>query len=189
MVDGIDGSGKSTVAQWIASRYESEGERVLVRVHPSSGAFGRIARKGLLGKGAPMRLTATLFFIFDVLLSVSRLRKDSKAYGTVIFVRYLMATAYLPERLMRPGYDFFAKLLPVPRRLLLVDVDAASALERIRQRGGEEEMFEDIASLEKARKKVNALAGSEWMKLDNTVGEATARERLLVILRKWDASD
>ena len=188
-VDGIDGSGKSTVAAWIASHYEAEGERVLVRVHPSEGLFGRIARRGLLGKGATMRVVATLFFIVDVLLSVSKLRKDARSYGTVVFVRYLMATAYLPERYMRLGYDFFVKLLPVPRRLLLVEVDANSALERIRRRGGNEEMFEDLASLERARRKVSALADTSWTRLDNNVEEEVVKQRLLAILRDWDASE
>ncbi len=188
VVDGIDGSGKSTVAGWIASNYEGSGEKVLVRVHPSDRLSGRLARKGLLGRGAAMRTVATLFFIIDVLASVGKLRADSRSKDTIIFVRYLMATAYLPERYMRLGYDFFARLLPVPRRLLLVDVDAASALERIRARGGTEEMFEDLASLEKARRKVLALADPSWTRLEN-VGDANAvRTKLLAILKDWDAS-
>lgn len=188
IVDGIDGSGKNTIAGWIASHYEGVGERVLVRVHPSAGLAGRIARRGLVGEGTAMRVIATLFFILDVLISVARLRRDSRSYGTVVFVRYLMATAYLPERYAKMGYDFFAKLLPVPRRLLLVDVDAESALERIRRRGGSEEMFEDLSSLEKARRKVIALAGPSWTRLDNTQDEDVVRARLLEILRDWDAS-
>ncbi len=188
VVDGIDGSGKSTVAAWIASYYEDGEGKVLVRSHPSDGLAGRLARKGLLGRGAPMRAVATLFFILDVLVSVSRLRKDSRSYGTVIYIRYLMATAYLPERYMRLGYRFFANILPVPRRLLLVDVEPASALERIRARGGSEEMFEDLASLEKARKKVLALAGPEWAVLENEGDQEAVRARSLAILSGWDAS-
>ncbi|HVO77369.1 MAG TPA: thymidylate kinase [Methanomassiliicoccales archaeon] len=188
VVDGIDGSGKSTVAAWISSHYESSGERVHVRVHPSAALSGRIARKGLLGRGPVMRTVATLFFILDVLISVSWLRRNSRSWDTVIFVRYLMATAYLPENLMRTGYGFFAKLLPVPRRLLLVDVEASSALERIRARGGSEEMFEDLTSLEKARRKVRALAGPEWAVLENEGDPEAVRGRALAILSDWDAS-
>ena len=94
VVDGIDGSGKSTVAQWIAEHYRSRGESVLVRSHPSDSLLGRLSRRSLTSEGKLMRAVATIFFILDVLDSLRRLR-SWKGYDKVIFVRYVMATAYL----------------------------------------------------------------------------------------------
>ncbi|HIH77204.1 MAG TPA: thymidylate kinase, partial [Methanomassiliicoccales archaeon] len=47
VVDGIDGSGKSTVAEWMAEHYRSQGQKVLVRAHPSDSFCGRLSRRSL----------------------------------------------------------------------------------------------------------------------------------------------
>ncbi len=186
IVDGIDGSGKSTVAGWIEEHYRMKGERVLVLIHPSERLSGRLARKSLQERGAMMRMVATVFFVGDVLISVAMLRRDRGRYDTLVYVRYLMATAYLPEQLMFAGYDFFAKVLPVPERLLLVDVDPLTALKRIVAREHRVEMFEDLDSLKRARSKVLKLARSPWRVLDNNVPEVEARQTLTSVLEQWD---
>ena len=187
VVDGIDGSGKSTHAYWIKDLYERKGCKVLLRIHPSDGFLGKVARGGLERRGRAMRTVATVFFILDVLSSVRKLRRDRAEYDVVIFVRYLMATAYLPDRFVQTGYDFFAKVLPVPRRLLLIDVRPENALERILQREHRKEMFEDLDSLSRTRGKVLRLARPPWRVLDNNVAEEDARKALISVLEDWDA--
>lgn len=189
VVDGIDGSGKSTLATWVKERYEAKGERVLVRVHPSPSWIGRRARKALEGEGKASHLIATIFFILDVLDSLRKLRQDSKGFDTIVYVRYLMATAYLPTRLAPMGYDFFAKLLPIPKRLVLVDVDPVVAHRRIMERQHNREMFEDVESLEKIRQKVLDLARrGRWRVVDNSGNEESSRRQLLLALEEWDSS-
>lgn len=189
VVDGIDGSGKSTFAAWIKEHYQQRGEDVLVRIHPSPSWLGRRARRSLEGEGGLLRLVATLFFIMDVLDSVRRLRRDAKDHHTIVFVRYLMATAYLPEPLAPLGYDFFAKLLPVPKRLLLADVEPMVAHRRIQERRHAKEMFEDIPSLEKARRKIRMLARrGDWKIIDNNGPTLSAKETLLELLDEWDST-
>ncbi len=188
VIDGIDGSGKSTLASWVRERYESKGEKVLVRVHPSPTWIGRRARRALEGEGRAMRLIATVYFIIDVLDSLRRTRRDSRSFDTIVFVRYLMATAYLPKRLAPVGYDFLAKVLPVPKRLVLVDVDPVVAHRRITERQHNREMFEDVESLEKVRRKVLLLASrGQWRVIDNSGDEESTRQQLLQALDGWDA--
>jgi dTMP kinase len=149
-----------------------------------------MARKFLESKGRAARLAATVFFIGDVLWSLTHLRRWKKEVDTLIFVRYLMATAYLPERLAPKGYDFFRKVLPSPRRLLLVDIRPEVALGRIDTRNEKREMFEDLASLEKTRKKVLMLAKlNNWDILDNSGSEEESRPGLERILASWDKRD
>jgi len=186
IVDGIDGSGKSTVAHWIADYYSSRGERVLVRTHPSDTLLGRISRRSLTSEGRAMKVMATIFFILDVLGSLHRLKRLS-GYDKVIFVRYVMATAYLPFGLHRQGYDFFCKVLPIPQRLLLVDATPECALHRIEEREHDREMFENLDSLRKVRKKVLELAERGWEVLDNCGSPEKARAQLEVVLSHWDA--
>jgi len=189
VVDGIDGSGKSTLAGWVKEKYEREGEKVLVRIHPSPSWIGRRARRALEGEGRAMRLLATVFFILDVLDSLRRMRRDSQDFSTIVFVRYLMATAYLPARLAPAGYDFFAKLLPIPERLVLVDVEPELAHRRIMERQHSREMFEDVESLDKVRAKVLGLARmGHWRIVDNNGAEEETRRQLLRALEEWDSS-
>ena len=186
VVDGIDGSGKSTVAQWIAEHYRSRGESVLVRSHPSDSLLGRLSRRSLTSEGKLMRAVATIFFILDVLDSLRRLR-SWKGYDKVIFVRYVMATAYLPGGLHNQGYEFFCKVLPIPQRLLLVDATPECALRRIEEREHEREMFENMESLRKVRAKVLELAENGWMVLDNCGPTGETRKRLDEVLVYWDS--
>ncbi|MBN1110099.1 MAG: thymidylate kinase [Methanomassiliicoccales archaeon] len=186
VVDGIDGSGKSTVATWIAEHYRARGEEVLVRTHPSDTWFGRMSRRSLIGEGRFMQALATFFFVLDVLYSVRMLRRW-EGHDKVIFVRYVMATAYLPAGLHRQGYHFFCKLLPMPERLLLVDTTPECALTRIEEREHEREMFENIESLRKVRRKVLELSTEGWKVLDNSGPSVGSRSQLDDVLASWEA--
>ncbi len=186
IVEGIDGSGKSTYAGLIADHYRERGEKVIVHVHPSSGRLGRISRRALESSGKAMHALATFFFIGDVLMSLSAMKKEMTRYDTAVFVRYILATAYLPDRLAPIGYEFIAKLLPLPERLVLIDIDPAIANERISKRAEKKEMFEDPANLKKAREKLRSLATGDWKVIDNSVPMEKGKESLLQILEDWD---
>ncbi len=133
-----------------------------------------------------MHAVATIFFVIDVLRSLRKLKKESGIYNTVIFVRYIMATAYLPDRLAPIGYNFIAKLLPVPKRLLLIDIDPAIANDRISRRAEKKEMFEDPANLKKAREKLLSLASTDWKVIDNSTPMDEGKDALYRILESWD---
>jgi dTMP kinase len=126
-----------------------------------------------------------LFFILDVLNSLRLL--GWRDHDKVIFVRYIMATAYLPRPLYRKGYEFFCKLLPIPEKLLLVDVTPECALRRIEEREHEREMFENLESLEKVRGKVLDLAAKGWKVLNNCGSVEDTRIQLDKVLSDWDA--
>jgi len=187
VVDGIDGSGKSTCARWISEHYAKGGSKVLLRMHPSSGWTGRMTRSALEGRGKLMHLLATLFFILDVLNSLRSLKQDSKRYDVVIFVRYIMGAAYLPDWLAGQGYAVISKVLPMPDRLLLVDIDPQVALRRISERMERTEMFEDAENLSKTRDKMLRLAQG-WAILDNNPSADITKAALATILERWDAS-
>ncbi len=129
-------------------------------------------------------LSGTLF-ILDVLRSLSLLRNIRKDCRVVIFVRYLMGTAYLPRRLYPTGYKFFAKLLPIPSRLMLVDIDPETACQRIRKRTKKMEVFETLPSLTKIRSRMVELS-DEWVIVDNNRSMHSTEEQVQRTLREWD---
>lgn len=157
IVDGLDGVGKDTHARLIKERYEKKGEKVVVRSHPESDNFyGRVAKKALLGQGKINRLKASLFYALDVLYSLRRYYRKPTC-DTLIMVRYLMGTAYLPRLLAKTGYRFFEKFVPTSEYMFFLDAAPAELVERIRRRS-ETEMFETPEALLKVRARALDLA-------------------------------
>ena len=98
VIEGLDGSGKTTQALRLRGWLAGRGRRVHARFHPSGDNWaGRRARRFLLAEGRSAHFAASMFYILDVLRSV--LLTPWRAHDYVVYVRYLMGTAYLPPPL------------------------------------------------------------------------------------------
>lgn len=103
--------------------------------------------------------------MLDVIRSVALY--SWQEYDYVIFVRYLMGTAYLPTPLDRIAYYFFTCTMPTSDLMFFLDVSPAEADRRIRQTRGKREMFEAPDELKRIRCKALSLAlPDEWRILD-----------------------
>jgi dTMP kinase len=163
VIDGLDGSGKDTQAFRLRDRLQGEGERVVLRIHPSQdNAFGRLSKKALTKGGKAQRIFATLFYGLDVVRSVLLYCHGDE---TVIFVRYTMACAYLPRPLIRPVYAVVNALLPKSDEMIFLDVTPEEALRRVRNRGEAQEMFETLPHMNNARARAMLIAGN-WKVVD-----------------------
>jgi len=86
----------------------------------------------------------------------------------VVFVRYLMGTAYLPSPLDIVAYNFFAAVVPKSKNMFFLDVNPEEAAERIAQNRKKTEMFESLTALRKVRAKALALTRFDgWTILDS----------------------
>jgi len=187
VVDGLDGCGKDTHAENIRRVLEAKGERVTIISHPSRRRLGRLSKRSLESSGPMARTFATLFFTLDVLMSVRWYKKQKD--GTVIFVRYLLGTAYLPANLASPGYGVFRRLLPFPDLAFFIDIDPEVALRRIKSRGHAPEMFETKSKLEGVRRIARQLVKDEWVRVDNSVDGSAPFEEVERILIERDAGN
>jgi dTMP kinase len=184
IVDGLDGVGKDTHAQLIKKRYEAQGETVIVRSHPTiDNFFGRKAKQALLGTSTIDRLKASVFYALDVLRSL-RKYYQKPCSDVLIMVRYLMGTAYLPQRLARFGYQVFAHFVPTSRYLFFLDASPDDVLMRIQNRS-EKEMFETYEALVKVRKKALNLAQG-WYIIDTSGSIENTFDRIEKILIDLD---
>lgn len=163
----MDGCGKNTVADVLADALERRGRKASVQTHPSDRISGKVARRLLIEEGKAFQALATLFFTIDVLGSLVRMR-PWRSNDDIIFVRYIMAAAYLPDRLVDRGYDLIAKLLPLPDNLILVDTPPEMAMCRIVERGHELEMFESVEKLTRIRDRMLGQRHKGWTVLDNS---------------------
>ncbi len=174
VVDGMDGSGKTTTGGILKQELESRGRKVLLIEHPNrTTRLGRLEASFLEKEGKAAMAFAISLYILDVIRSIWRM-KHAKGYDDVVFVRYIMAASYLPEGLAKMGYRFFSFVLPEPDRRVLVDVDENVALVRINGRGDAHEMFDDLESLRETRRKMLILADG-WDVLDNSGSQDDSR--------------
>jgi dTMP kinase len=168
VIDGLDGVGKDTHAQIIKNKYLESGQSVILRSHPEKdNYYGRKAKKALLGKGKINKISASIYYTFDVIRSV---RMYHGKADNVIFVRYLFGVAYLPLPLAKLLYKFFSIALPTSNYMFFLDLEPEKALKRISQRD-DQEMFENLEDLFKVREKVLKL--SKGWKVINTSGSIT----------------
>lgn len=178
VIDGIDGSGKTTSGGMLAGILESEGRKVLKIEHPNRDTFiGRMEAKFLTVDGKPAKMVSTALYIMDVVRSVWIMKRRGDEYDDVVFIRYIMSVAYLSDRPAGIAYRLFSKILPTPDVRILVDVDEHVATSRILARGDELESFEVPEKLGKIRHRMKGLADG-WYVVDNS-GDPSDAEHIL----------
>jgi dTMP kinase len=157
ILDGLDASGKDTQAAALVRSLQQTGKSILLRVHPAKdNLLGRKARQFLYLRGKSAHSASAVFYMLDVLRSV--MLYSWRKYDYVVFVRYLMGTAYLPSPLHVFAYRFFALVVPTSEFMFFLDVSPGEAERRIKQTRSRVEMFENLAELKRVRLKALSLA-------------------------------
>lgn len=168
--DGLDGSGKTTQALLLCRHLSQLKRPYVLRTHPSGDCFfGRMAGLCLLTEGRRARFSAGLFYLLDVLRSVVLYTWRRVDY--VVFVRYLMGAAYLPEPLHKLGYLFLFRVAPRARYMFFLDTPPEEAYRRIRESRRRREVFESLGRLRCVYRRMRGLASrGEWVVLDGSLG-------------------
>jgi len=146
---------------------KERGKTVCLRIHPENdNFFGTKARQFLFLRGKSAHFASAVFYMIDVIRSI--LLYSWRKVDYVVFVRYLMGTAYLPAPLDKIAYHFFALVVPKSEIMIFLDVSPEAAVSRIVQSRVEREMFEDTDSLNKVRNRALSLAFlDKWIIVDS----------------------
>jgi dTMP kinase len=127
-----------------------------LRIHPEiDNWFGRMARSYLYSKGKGAHFASALFYMLDVIRSILLFSWRRADY--VIFVRYLMGTAYLPSPVDMFAYNFFSAMVPKSNFMFFLDVSPVEAATRIAKGRRQTEMFENLDALNRVRIKALSL--------------------------------
>lgn len=154
VLEGIDGTGKSTQSQLLAEWYRAQGREVVTSREPTDGTWGtKLRQSAATGRLSPE--DELDFFLKDRSQHVEELIKPSLEAGKVVILdRYYFSTmAYQGSRGFDPGEirqknEAFA---PIPDHLFILDIDVDTALSRIGGRGDTANEFEQRDSLQKCR--------------------------------------
>lgn len=154
VLEGIDGTGKSTQVQRLAEWLREQGREVVTSREPTDQVWGRKLRESAAtGRLSPE--DELEYFLKDRKQHVNELIRPALDAGKVVILdRYYFSTmAYQGVRGFDPAEirarnEAFA---PVPDHLFILDLDVDSAIERIGGRGDDTNEFEQCESLQKCR--------------------------------------
>ena len=179
VIDGLDASGKSTQAEMLAEHLNRMGKTYVLRSHPSEdNFFGVKGREYLFVEGKKAHIAASLFYLADVIRSITLYAWRRVDY--VIFVRYLLGTAYLPAPAHKLAYQFFSKIVPTKGSLIYLNVSPAEAFRRIVNNRVKMERFETIDELSKtAEKALDLISDGKWIIIDGDRSILEIHEEIL----------
>ena len=154
MIEGIDGTGKSTQATMLAEHLRSQGHEVVQSFEPTNGPWGSKLRASATTGRLSIEEELDLF-LKDRRQHVKDLITPTiERGGIVVLDRYYFSTmAYQgargidPQQIRRTNESF----APKPDILLILDLPVDLALKRIGVRDGEANEFEKRESLQFCR--------------------------------------
>jgi len=173
VIEGIDGTGKSTQAQQLAAWLREQGREVIVDYEPTLGVHGKKLRDSFVnGRLAPEEELE--LFLADRREHAEQVIAPALAASkTVILDRYYFsnmayqgAIGFDPAEIRRQNEAF----APVPDLLFILDLDVDTALSRIGGRGDTANEFEKRENLERCREIFLSLAGEPFARVIDTRG-------------------
>ncbi len=173
VIEGIDGTGKSTQARRLGEWFTAQGREVVLSREPTDGPWGEKVR----ASAATGRLSPTdelEYFLNDRRQHVAELIAPALAAGKVVILdRYYFSTmAYQGARGFDPAEirrknEAFA---PVPDLLIIMDLEVDAALARIGVRGDTANEFEKRENLERCREIFLALKDEPFVRVIGSQG-------------------
>jgi len=173
VLEGIDGTGKSTQTRLLADWFRQQGREVVASREPTDGPWGaKLRATAATGRLAPEEELDLL--LRDRRDHVEQLIAPALAAGKVVILdRYYFSTmAYQGSRGLDPAEirrtnEAFA---PRPDLLFILDLDVDTALSRIGGRGDTANEFEKHDSLAKCRDIFLSLADEPFVHLVPSAG-------------------
>ena len=159
-LEGIDYSGKSTLAPALAQELLHRNIDAIYTAEPSMGPFGEEIRKVLQGKaeGPGTERAFQAWFVRDRLWHINNLLCPAYASGTWPIVdRYWLSTiAYgmlvsTPEDFIELHKEIIGRRMMYPDITIVLDLPVEEAFARAKARGAKPEYFEKYQLLEKVR--------------------------------------
>ena len=186
VIEGIDGTGKSTQAKRLGEWFESQGREVVISREPTDGPWGRKLRESAAtGRLSPQ--DELRYFLNDRRQHVEEKITPALSEGKVVILdRYYFSTmayqgarGFDPAEIRRMNEEF----APIPDLLLILDLDVDTAHQRIGHRGDSTNEFEKKENLQRCREIFLSLKDESFVRVVDSAGsldEVSSRIRSIV---------
>lgn len=173
VIEGIDGTGKSTQARRLGEWFASKGREVVLSREPTDGPWGKKLRESAAsGRLSPE--DELEYFLKDRRQHVAEKIAPALAAGKVVILdRYYFSTmayqgarGFDPAEIRRLNEEF----APLPDLLLILDLDVDSAHRRIGHRGDSANEFEKRDNLERCREVFLSLKDEPFVRIIDSTG-------------------
>ena len=186
VIEGIDGTGKSTQALLLRDAFANAGREVIVSREPTDSEYGRLLRES--AKRGRRSLDEELdLFIKDRAQHVETLIKPALAQGKVVILdRYFYSTlAYQGSRGGDVGQlkSEMERRFPIPDAVFVLDMDPDVSRQRIAASRSRADEFESPEGLRRARAIFQSLSDPFVTHVDATGPPAQVQETILQALR------
>ena len=186
VLEGIDGSGKTTQARSLARRLRAAGVRTVRFREPSRGKWGREIKRQARRAGSLTPQEELDLFLKDRRENVERnLRPALSRRQTVILDRYYYSTiAYQgakgldPEKIRRLNERFTIR----PDLVVILDVGPETGLARISGRQTRDELFEREDYLARVRAIFQGFRGRRFVHLDAGRGKRALSQEIWALV-------
>ena len=190
VLEGVDGSGKSTVCRRVASQLESEGRKVILTAEPTHEGIGAFIRSGSAGDIS--QSTEALLFVADRNDHTEKMMGWVSEGAVVLCDRYFASTvAYQSAKLDGDGTDrdwllsINSRFTSGPDATILLDIDPSESLRRVGVRGEEVSKFERLDFLEQVRSNYLRLAEEcGFSVVDASEDPDTVFDMVMSVIRK-----
>ena len=181
VIEGIDGTGKSTQVRCLGEWFVSRGREVVLSREPTDGPWGKKLRESAAtGRLSPE--DELQYFLKDRRQHVEELISPALAAGKIVILDryYFSSMAYQGSR----GFDpaeirrLNEEFAPQPDLLLILDLDVDTAHQRIGHRGDSTNEFEKHESLTRCREIFLTLRDEPFVRVIDSNGsldDVTAR--------------
>lgn len=172
VIEGIDGTGKSTLCRALAALLRSRGLDVVESREPTDGPYGRRIRElARLGRDGVSLEEELNLFVQDRKQHIDEvILPQLRAGRTVLLDRYYFSTmAYQGARGADPAeiLRLHREFAPEPDLLVILELDVDEALHRVRiARGSAPDAFEGEAYLRRVAELFAAIEHPRLMRLD-----------------------
>lgn len=163
VIEGIDGTGKTTVCRRAAEILRSEGRDAEATFEPTDVGIGALIRSGAAGRIS--QRAESLLFVADRFEHTDRIRARVAEGAVVVCDRYYASTvAYQSASLDGDSADegwlesLSEPFVDEPDAVVLLDMDPSAAMARVGSRGEAESKFEEVRFLSQVRERYLDLA-------------------------------
>lgn len=167
-IEGIDGAGKSSLAQALARALRRQGVSVALHHEPSDPTLGALAQR--VSQDDPW--TGAVYFTVDRYVARPALDRALARHEVVVSDRSFYSTlAYqgssLPMRERRRLVTLQQTATRMPDRMILLEIGPRAALRRLGHRAGQRGPLERLRTLARVARAYRALAhGPRWLVLN-----------------------